>query len=79
MPADGALARLDQAVAEAQEQALAGAVGADHHGPDPCLEAAVDVFDQPVAAGLETDAVQFQGQDLGRAHACHRRVACWMM
>src|SRR5882724_595264 len=70
-PADGAGGRLQQPVAEAQQQALAGAVGSENDGARTAADRQRDAVDQPLADGLEGEVVKLQRQDRSR---CHRRL-----
>src|SRR5882724_8270930 len=74
-PADGAGSRLQQPVAEAQQQALAGAVGSENDGARTAADRQRDAVDQPLADGLEGEVVELQRQDRSRAHRWPRVVS----
>ena len=62
-PGDGAGGRRDQAVAQSQQQALAGAVRSQHHRSSAMAEGERGAIDQPLAGGVEAQPGHRQRQD----------------
>ena len=60
LPEHFARGRPDQAVQQPQKQALAGAVGPHDHRATPGPDAGVDAIDEPLAAGVETQAARLE-------------------
>jgi len=65
-PADLAGIGRDEAVKEAEQQAFAGAVGAENDGTRPCSKCEIDAVDQPLPAGVVGEAAHRKRQDRAR-------------
>jgi hypothetical protein len=72
VPAHGTRGRLQQPVAESQQQALARAVGAENDGARTAAQRQGDAVDQPLADRLEGEGVELQRQDRSRRHQAPR-------